>query len=58
MKYVGYVACMGRKEMCIVLSGKPEGHGRITVNWVIRKEDNTGQNEFRWLKIQNSGGLL
>jgi len=48
----------GRKEMHIVLSGKPEGDGRITLNWIIRKEDNTGHNGFRWLKIGTGGGLL
>jgi hypothetical protein len=27
----------GRKEMRIILSGKPEGDGRVTLNWVIKK---------------------
>jgi hypothetical protein len=48
----------GRKEMCIVLSGKPDGDGRITLIWVMRKQDNTGQTGFRWLKIGTGCGLL
>jgi hypothetical protein len=54
-----YGVCgMHELEMCIVLSGKPEGDGRITLKWVINKQDNTVQTGFWWLKIRTSGGLL
>jgi hypothetical protein len=46
----------GRKEMCIILSGKPEGDGMMTL--VINKQDNTGHTEFGWLKRGTGGGLL
>jgi hypothetical protein len=48
----------GRKEMRIVLSGKPEGDGKITLNWVINKQNDTGHIGFWQLKIGPSGGLL
>ena len=47
----------GRKEMCIVLSGKPEGNGTVTLKWVINKQDNTVQTRFWWLEKGTSGGL-
>lgn len=48
----------GRKEMHIVMSGKPVGDARITLNSVINKQGNTGHPGFWWLKIGLSGGLL
>jgi hypothetical protein len=48
----------GRKEMHIVLSGKPEGDGKVTLNSVINEQDETGHTGFWWLKIGLSGGLL
>jgi hypothetical protein len=44
--------------MRIVLTGKPEGEGRISLNWVINKQANTGQTGFWWLKMGTGGGFL
>jgi len=47
----------GRKEICIVLSEKPEGDERVTLKWVVNKQDNTVWIRFWWLEKGTSGGL-
>jgi hypothetical protein len=67
MKLIGHVARMGRKMpagFCLEIL-KERGHkehlnvcGRITLRWILEKQDAVVWTGLIWLRIGNSGGLL
>jgi hypothetical protein len=68
IRWVGYVARMGKREACIGLWwvtlrerdhwGDPDVDGRIILEWIFRNWDVGVWTGLSWLRIETDGGQL